>query len=89
MSNTDTPKKTGWLGTRRRKLTALAAATALAVTGVIGVQAAMRVMQPQGFGSIINISSTSSLRAGMAAGAYSARASSTSTPTSPPRCRVR
>jgi meso-butanediol dehydrogenase / (S,S)-butanediol dehydrogenase / diacetyl reductase len=38
----------------------------------IGVQAAMKVMQPQGSGSIINISSTSSLRAGMAAGAYSA-----------------
>lgn len=38
----------------------------------IGVQAAMKVMQPQGFGSIINISSVSSLRAGLAAGAYSA-----------------
>lgn len=38
----------------------------------IGVQAAMRIMQPQGFGSIINISSVSSLKAGMAAGAYSA-----------------
>jgi NAD(P)-dependent dehydrogenase (short-subunit alcohol dehydrogenase family) len=38
----------------------------------IGVQAAMRIMQPQGFGSIINISSVSSLRAGIAAGAYSA-----------------
>lgn len=38
----------------------------------IGVQAALKVMQPQGFGSIINISSVSSLRAGMAAGAYSA-----------------
>jgi NAD(P)-dependent dehydrogenase (short-subunit alcohol dehydrogenase family) len=38
----------------------------------IGVQAALRVMQPQGSGSIINISSVSSLRAGMAAGAYSA-----------------
>jgi NAD(P)-dependent dehydrogenase (short-subunit alcohol dehydrogenase family) len=38
----------------------------------IGVQAAMKVMQPQGFGSIINISSVSSLRAGIAAGAYSA-----------------
>lgn len=38
----------------------------------IGVQAAMKVMQPQGFGSIINISSVSSLRAGQAAGAYSA-----------------
>ena len=38
----------------------------------IGVQAALKVMQPQGFGSIVNISSVSSLRAGMAAGAYSA-----------------
>jgi NAD(P)-dependent dehydrogenase (short-subunit alcohol dehydrogenase family) len=38
----------------------------------IGVQAALKIMQPQGYGSIINISSTSSLRAGMAAGAYSA-----------------
>ena len=38
----------------------------------IGVQAAMKVMQPQGSGSIINISSVSSLRAGFAAGAYSA-----------------
>lgn len=38
----------------------------------IGVQAAMKVMQPQGFGSIINVSSVSSLRAGQAAGAYSA-----------------
>lgn len=38
----------------------------------IGVQAAMKVMQPQRSGSIINISSVSSLRAGLAAGAYSA-----------------
>jgi NAD(P)-dependent dehydrogenase (short-subunit alcohol dehydrogenase family) len=38
----------------------------------IGVQAAMKIMQPQGYGSIINISSVSSLRAGIAAGAYSA-----------------
>lgn len=38
----------------------------------IGVQAAMKVMQPQGHGSIINVSSVSSLRAGQAAGAYSA-----------------
>jgi NAD(P)-dependent dehydrogenase (short-subunit alcohol dehydrogenase family) len=38
----------------------------------IGVQAAMRVMQPQGSGAIINVSSVSSLRAGIAAGAYSA-----------------
>ena len=38
----------------------------------IGVQAAMRIMIPQGSGSIINISSVSSLRAGMASGAYSA-----------------
>ena len=38
----------------------------------IGVQAAMKVMQPQGYGSIINVSSVSSLRAGQAAGAYSA-----------------
>lgn len=38
----------------------------------IGVQAAMKVMVPQGSGSIVNISSVSSLRAGQAAGAYSA-----------------
>ncbi len=38
----------------------------------IGVQAAMKIMQPQGSGSIINVSSVSSLRAGMAAAAYSA-----------------
>lgn len=38
----------------------------------IGVQAAMKVMQPQGWGSIINVSSVSSLRAGLASGAYSA-----------------
>ncbi|MAT93434.1 MAG: 2,5-dichloro-2,5-cyclohexadiene-1,4-diol dehydrogenase [Halioglobus sp.] len=38
----------------------------------IGVQAALKIMQPQGHGSIINISSVSSLKAGMAAGAYSA-----------------
>ncbi|MDZ7781501.1 MAG: SDR family NAD(P)-dependent oxidoreductase [Halioglobus sp.] len=38
----------------------------------IGVQAALKVMQPQQSGSIINISSVSSLKAGMAAGAYSA-----------------
>jgi NAD(P)-dependent dehydrogenase (short-subunit alcohol dehydrogenase family) len=38
----------------------------------IGVQAAMRVMIPQGSGAIVNISSVSSLRAGEAAGAYSA-----------------
>ncbi len=38
----------------------------------IGVQAALRIMQPQGSGSIINVSSVSSLKAGMAAGAYSA-----------------
>jgi NAD(P)-dependent dehydrogenase (short-subunit alcohol dehydrogenase family) len=38
----------------------------------IGVQAAMRVMVPQGSGAIVNISSVSSLRAGEAAGAYSA-----------------
>ena len=38
----------------------------------IGVQSALKVMQPQGSGSIINISSVSSLRAGLAAGAYSA-----------------
>jgi len=36
----------------------------------IGVQAAMRIMIPQRFGSIINISSVSSLRAGIASGAY-------------------
>jgi len=38
----------------------------------IGVQAALRVMQLQGSGAIINVSSVSSLKAGMAAGAYSA-----------------
>lgn len=38
----------------------------------IGVKTALRIMQPQGSGSIINISSVSSLRAGIAAGAYSA-----------------
>lgn len=38
----------------------------------IGVQAAMRIMIPQGSGSIVNISSVSSLRAGTAAGAYGA-----------------
>lgn len=38
----------------------------------VGVQAAMKIMQPQGFGSIINVSSVSSLRAGLASGAYSA-----------------
>jgi NAD(P)-dependent dehydrogenase (short-subunit alcohol dehydrogenase family) len=38
----------------------------------IGVQAAMRIMIPQGSGSIVNISSVSSLRAGMASGAYAA-----------------
>lgn len=38
----------------------------------IGVQAALRIMQPQGNGSIVNISSVSSLRAGLASGAYGA-----------------
>ena len=38
----------------------------------IGVQAAMRIMIPQGSGSIVNISSVSSLRAGTASGAYGA-----------------
>lgn len=38
----------------------------------IGVQAALRIMIPQGRGSIINISSVSSLRAGIAASAYGA-----------------
>lgn len=38
----------------------------------IGVQAALKVMQPRQSGSITNISSVSSLKAGMAAGAYSA-----------------
>ncbi len=37
----------------------------------VGCKEAMKIMQPQGSGSIINISSVSSLRAGMAAGAYS------------------
>lgn len=36
----------------------------------VGVQAAMRVMIPQRSGSIVNISSVSSLRAGIASGAY-------------------
>ena len=38
----------------------------------IGVQAAMRIMIPQASGSIVNISSVSSLRAGIASGAYGA-----------------
>ena len=38
----------------------------------VGCKAAMAVMQQQGSGSIVNVSSVSSLRAGMAAGAYSA-----------------
>jgi meso-butanediol dehydrogenase / (S,S)-butanediol dehydrogenase / diacetyl reductase len=38
----------------------------------IGVQAALKVMQAQGYGSIVNVSSVSSLRAGIAAAAYSA-----------------
>ena len=38
----------------------------------IGVQAAMKIMIPQGSGSIVNISSVSSLRAGIASGAYGA-----------------
>jgi NAD(P)-dependent dehydrogenase (short-subunit alcohol dehydrogenase family) len=38
----------------------------------VGCREAMRIMQKQGSGSIINVSSVSSLRAGMAAGAYSA-----------------
>lgn len=38
----------------------------------IGVQAAMRIMIGQGSGSIVNISSVSSLRAGTASGAYGA-----------------
>ena len=38
----------------------------------IGVQAAMRIMLPQRSGSIVNISSVSSLRAGTASGAYGA-----------------
>lgn len=38
----------------------------------VGVQAAMRIMIPQRSGSIINISSVSSLRAGIASGAYGA-----------------
>ena len=38
----------------------------------IGVQSALKIMQAQGSGSIINVSSVSSLRAGMAAAAYSA-----------------
>jgi NAD(P)-dependent dehydrogenase (short-subunit alcohol dehydrogenase family) len=36
----------------------------------IGVKEAMRIMIPQGSGSIVNISSVSSLRAGTASGAY-------------------
>jgi NAD(P)-dependent dehydrogenase (short-subunit alcohol dehydrogenase family) len=38
----------------------------------VGCREAMRVMQRQGSGSIVNVSSVSSLRAGLAAGAYSA-----------------
>lgn len=38
----------------------------------VGVQAALRIMIPQRSGSIINISSVSSLRAGIASGAYGA-----------------
>ncbi|MEZ5573323.1 MAG: SDR family oxidoreductase [Halioglobus sp.] len=38
----------------------------------IGVQAAMRIMIPQRSGSIVNVSSVSSLRAGIASGAYGA-----------------
>lgn len=38
----------------------------------IGVQAALRIMIPQRSGSIVNISSVSSLRAGLASGAYGA-----------------
>lgn len=38
----------------------------------VGCKAAMAIMQQQGSGSIVNVSSVSSLRAGMAAGAYSA-----------------
>jgi NAD(P)-dependent dehydrogenase (short-subunit alcohol dehydrogenase family) len=38
----------------------------------VGCREAMRLMQKQGSGSIVNVSSVSSLRAGMAAGAYSA-----------------
>jgi len=38
----------------------------------IGVQAAMHIMIPQRSGSIVNISSVSSLRAGIASGAYGA-----------------
>ena len=41
-------------------------------SGFIGVQAALRIMIPQRSGSIINISSVSSLRAGIASGAYGA-----------------
>ncbi len=38
----------------------------------VGVQAAMKIMIPQGYGSIVNVSSVSSLRAAIASGAYSA-----------------
>ncbi len=38
----------------------------------VGCKEAMRLMQSQGSGSIVNVSSVSSLRAGVAAGAYSA-----------------
>lgn len=38
----------------------------------VGCREAMRLMQKQGSGSIVNVSSVSSLRAGIAAGAYSA-----------------
>ena len=38
----------------------------------VGCKAALEIMQEQGSGSIVNVSSVSSLRAGIAAGAYSA-----------------
>jgi NAD(P)-dependent dehydrogenase (short-subunit alcohol dehydrogenase family) len=38
----------------------------------IGVKTAMKIMQAQGHGAIVNVSSVSSLRAGLAASAYSA-----------------
>lgn len=46
--------------------------TASVESTFVGCREAMRIMQEQRYGSIINVSSVSSLRAGMAAGAYSA-----------------
>ena len=51
----------------------------------VGCREAMRIMVKQGSGSIVNVSSVSSLRAGIAAGAYSAsRRRSINSPPAPP-----